>query len=62
MPLVQSVALHSVILRTLGELSQFREGLESLGVAKEMCDNSELLQKFYMKGVGELTAGKASAV
>ena len=26
---VQSIALHEVILKTLGELSQFRDGLES---------------------------------
>jgi len=31
---VQSVALHQVILRTLGELSQFCDGLETIGVAR----------------------------
>jgi len=28
------VTLHQVILRTLGELSQFRDGLETIGVAR----------------------------
>lgn len=31
--IVQAVALHKVILSTLAELTQFREGLASLGVA-----------------------------
>ena len=36
MTLVQTVALHQVILKTLGELSQFRDGLDTLGVARAM--------------------------
>ena len=31
---VQSVALEKVILRSLGELTQFRDGLQCLGVGK----------------------------
>lgn len=59
-PIVQSVALQCVVLRTLGELTQFHEGLESLGVAKEMCDHSDLLHKFYVRGTSKVTAGMAS--
>lgn len=44
---VQSVALHHVILKTLGELSQFREGLETLGVAKAMEQHRACLRDFF---------------
>ena len=55
--IVQSVALHSVILKTLGELSEFRDGLQSLGVAQAMSANGELLRNFYVKGNSKVTAG-----
>ena len=42
--LVQCIALHHVILKSLGELSQFREGLGSLGVLKAIQEHWELLQ------------------
>ena len=41
--LVQSVALHQVILITLGELSQFRDGLETIGVARAIEQKSAFL-------------------
>ena len=45
--LVESVALHHVILKTLGELSQFRDGLNTLGVASAMELYGVLLQEFF---------------
>ena len=55
--LVQCVALHHVILRSLGELSQFREGLESLGVLKAIKEHGELLRDFFIVKKSEITAG-----
>ena len=55
--LVQSVALHQVILRTLGELSQFRDGLDTLGVARAMKQYGVLLQEFFVNKKSGVTAG-----
>ena len=55
--LVQCVALHHVILKTLGELSQFRDGLESLGALKAIQGYGELLRDFFVIKKPELTAG-----
>ena len=55
---VQSMALHEVILKTLGELSQFRDGLESLGVASALQQHGSLLRSFFVKEQSKLTAGK----
>ena len=41
---IQSVSLHEVILKALGELSQFRDGLESLGVVSAIKNNKNLLR------------------
>ena len=46
--LVQSVPLPQVILRTLGELSQFRDGLDTLGVDSAMEQYGVLLQEFFV--------------
>ena len=54
---VQSMALHEVILKTLGELSQFRDGLESLGVASALQQHGSLLRSFFVKEQSKLTAG-----
>ena len=54
---VQSVALHHVILKTLGELSQFREGLGTLGIAKAMEQHGVLLRDFFVIKESEVTAG-----
>ena len=59
--IIQSVALHFVILKTLGELTQFREGLETLGVSRAMSVHGMYLQDFYViKKSAELTAGNYS--
>lgn len=55
--IVQSVALHHVILKTLGELSQFCEGLETLGVAKAIKQYSACLQDFFVIQESKVTAG-----
>ena len=51
------MALQKVILNTLGELAQFKEGLHCLGVGHEIAQHGELLQQFYIKGEGKLTSG-----
>ena len=55
--LVQCIALHHVILKSLGELSQFREGLGSLGVLKAIQEHGELLRDFFVIKKSDLTAG-----
>ena len=55
--LVESVALHHVILKTLGELSQFRDGLNTLGVARAMELYGVLLQEFFVNKKSRVTAG-----
>ena len=57
---VQTVTLHEVILNTLGELSQFRDGLEALAVGKALKEHGDFLRGFYSndKSLKEpLTAG-----
>ena len=46
--IIRSVSLHHVIVKTLGELSQFCEGLNTLGVAKAMEENGQLLRDFLL--------------
>ena len=46
--IVQAAALHKVILSSLGELTQFREGLASMDVAEAIQNHSELLQPFFL--------------
>ena len=55
--LIQCVALHHVILKSLGELSQFREGMESLGVLKAIQEHAEPLRDFFVIKKSQLTAG-----
>ena len=55
--LIHSVALHHVILKTLGEISQFREGLESCGVLKAINKYAPLMCEFYVVKESKLSAG-----
>ncbi len=55
--LIQSVSLHFVILKTLGELTQFQEGLETLGIRRAMCRYRTFLKDFYVMKEFKLTAG-----
>ena len=43
---VQSVALEKVILRSLGELTQFRDGLQCLGVGKAIATTDKFFKNF----------------
>ena len=54
----QSIALHHVILKTLGELSQFKDGLRTLGVADAIESQGELLHDFFVNIKSDLTAGE----
>jgi hypothetical protein len=45
--IVQTVTLHKVVLSTLGELTQFKEGLSALGVLDALKDHPDLLQSYY---------------
>jgi len=51
---VQSVALHQVILRTLGEL---RNGLKTIGVARAIEQNTAFLQEFFVEKSSRVTTG-----
>ncbi len=45
--IAQAVALHKVILASFAELTQFKEGLSTLGVAEAMKDNPDILRCFF---------------
>ena len=58
--IVQTVTLHYVVLRSLGELQQFHDVLASLHVANALEHNGELLRAFFTnenKLMKPLTAG-----
>ena len=46
---LENCALEKVILRSLGELTQFRDGLQCLGVGKAITDYRQIRQEFYVK-------------
>ena len=55
---VQSLLLnYHCILKVKGEMDQFREGLESLGVMKALSRNASLLKLFFVSPRKTLTAG-----
>ena len=54
---IQSVALHHVILKTLGEASQFQEGLRSLGVLQQI-QHGQLMSEFFVIRGSKLSAGE----
>ena len=45
--IVQTVALQHVILDSLGELSQFCDGLCYLGVKEALCEHKDLMHSFF---------------
>ncbi len=56
--IVQSVCLQMVVLNTLAELDQFKDGLSSLGVVRAIKEHSSLLQSFYCSASKmQLTSG-----
>ena len=54
----QSVGLHSVILQSMAELFQFRDGLETLKVATAMKNHADLLRDFFINNPPAVDAGK----
>ncbi len=57
MTIIQSISLHSVIVKSMAELYQFREGLETLNIATAMTHHSELLYDFFVYKPVALIAG-----
>lgn len=56
--MVQTVALHKVLLGCLAELSQFRDGLAALGVLDALKHHSRLLAPFFCQQTGDgITSG-----
>lgn len=56
--ILQSVALHKVILMSLAELTQFRDGLSALGVLGALQEHPNLLRSYYcLKNSNTLTSG-----
>lgn len=45
--IIRTVALHKVILASLGELTDLKKGLQALGVGKVLTENTELMRQFY---------------
>ena len=45
--IVQTVTLHKVLLSTLGELTQFKDGLSVMGVLDALKEHPDLLQPYY---------------
>ena len=46
--IIQSVTLHNVILHSLAELSQFREGIWKIeGMKEALANYSDLFESFY---------------
>lgn len=59
--IVQAVTLHKVVLVSMAELSQFQEGLCTLGVCDALKKNPHLLNSYYCREYNdELSSGKCS--
>ena len=56
--LIQTIALHKVILASLAELSDFKQGLCVLGVADALKQHGSLLRPFFCNDADvNLTSG-----
>lgn len=56
--MIQTVALHRVLLRRVAELDQFAKGLQALGVLDAIKRYPALMRPFFTRdGVQHLTAG-----
>ena len=62
--IIATVALHSVILQSLAEISQFHDGLLKIeGMEEILVTHSNLLESFYCKkDVVPLTSGKVCKI
>ena len=49
--IIQTISLHHTILKTLGELSQFRDGLKTLGVGKAMVHHGDIYRNILSLGI-----------
>jgi len=57
--IVQTVALHHVLLKSKAEMDQFAQGLSALGVLDAIKDHSNLFECYFSAdGVSTLVAGK----
>ena len=59
------LSLHRVILQSLAELSQFRDGIQELGVAGALNQYPNLLYGFFVNGNSQedaLTAGSSTYI
>lgn len=45
--IIQSVGLQEVLLNSLAELTQFKEGMKDLGVLNMIQEHKDLLRSFY---------------
>lgn len=45
--IIQSVGLQEVLLNSLAELTQFKEGMKVLGVLNMIQEHKDLLRSFY---------------
>ena len=45
--IVQSISLHQVILKSLGEIQQFHDGLKALNVASTLARHGDVLKSFF---------------
>ena len=62
---MQTITLHRVILQSLAELSQFRDGIQELGVAGALNQYPNLLYGFFVNGNSQedaLTAGSSTYI
>lgn len=59
---MQSVALHYVILKTLGQASLFQEGLGSFGVLQQIQQHGQLMSEFFVIRGSKLSVGEYSTI
>ena len=52
--LIHAITLHKVILCTLAELDQFRNGMGALGVGESLKQYHQIYASFYCIGTGDL--------
>ena len=45
--IVQTLTLHEVLLKSLGEAQQFRDGLTTLNVAEVLSNHADCVQRFF---------------
>jgi len=57
--MVQTVAIHHVLLRSIAEVDQFTKGLQALGVLDAVKKSPTFMRRFFTKDeIQHLTSGK----